>query len=214
VNRYVDETFAGHDPVLAKTLDASAAGGLPDIQIGAAQGKFLQIMARTTGAKRILEIGTLGGYSTIWLARGLAPDGSVVSLEIDPHRATVARANIDSAGLGPHVEVRVGAALESLRQLQSEGGAPFDMVFMDADEPNYVAYLEAILPMSRVGTLIVADNVVRQGDVADQATENPRAQGARLFNAAVAEHPRLMATLIPLVGENNLDGMVIALVIA
>jgi predicted O-methyltransferase YrrM len=213
VNRYVAETFALNDPVLEEILRSTESAGLPDIQIGPEQGRFLEIMARLVGAKRIVEIGALAGYSTVWLARGLGDGGTLISLEIDPARAALARQNVERAGLADRVDVRAGPALESLQMLAAEGGAPVDLVFMDADEPNYVAYLELVLNMSRPGTLVIADNVIRDGDVVDPQTSNARAQGARQFNEVVAGHPRLLATLIPLVGETNLDGMAVAVVV-
>jgi predicted O-methyltransferase YrrM len=213
VDRYIDQVFGLDDPVLVEALRDAAAAGLPSIAVSAAQGKFLQIMARAIGARRILEIGTLAGYSTIWLGRALGPGGRLISLEIDAVRAGVARANIARAGLSESVEVRVGPAIESLRQMIATGAGPFDMVFMDADEPSYVDYLEAALRLSHRGTLIVADNVVREGAVIDAVSAEARVQGARRFNRALAADERLTATVIPLVGENSSDGLAIALVV-
>jgi caffeoyl-CoA O-methyltransferase len=210
VEQFVEVQFSLTDPALDNAIAAAGAAGLPQIQISAAQGRFLQIMALAVGARRILEIGTLGGYSTIWLGRALKADGELLSLEIDPARAEVARSSIAAAGLAARVEVRTGPAIDSLRALIEGGAAPFDLVFIDADEPSYVSYLEAVLSLSRPGTLIVADNVVREGEVIDSATDNQRAIGARRFLDALAAEPRVEATVLPLIGKTSFDGMAIA----
>ncbi|MEA2675925.1 MAG: hypothetical protein QOJ81_66 [Chloroflexota bacterium] len=210
VERYTTDLFGLEDPALQTATDRAAAAGLPSIEISATQGRFLQILALVIGARRILEIGTLGGYSTIWLARALPSDGSLVSLEIDPARAEVARTSLANAGLGDVVKVRVGPAIESLRAMLASGEAPFDLAFIDADEPSYVDYLEAVLLLSRPGTVIVADNVIREGEVTNAATTNLRAIGARRFLEALARESRVDATVVPLAGETSYDGMAIA----
>lgn len=210
VERYVADLFGLRDVAVEAALANAAKAGLPGIEISAAQGRFLQIMALTIGARRILEIGTLGGYGTVWLARGLPHDGLLISLEIDPARAEVARRSIAGAALEATVDVRVGPAIDSLHAMLAAGEPPFDLFFLDADEPSYVQYLDATLRMSRPGTLIVADNIVREGEVIEAHSTNPRAAGARRFLEALASERRVDATVIPLIGENSYDGMAIA----
>jgi predicted O-methyltransferase YrrM len=212
VDGYIEDLFVGRDDVLTATLADSTAGGLPPIAVAPNQGKLLMLLARLGHARSILEIGTLGGYSTIWLARGLEPDGSLITLELDQHHANVARKNLDRAGLGDRVEIRVGPALDSLEQLQREGAGPFDLVFIDADKNNYPVYLESALPLSRAGTLIIADNVVRNGAVADASSNDPLVVGVRRFNEMVARDPRLTGTIIQTVGSKGYDGLAFALV--
>jgi len=212
VDDYVEALFLPDDPVQAATLADSVAAGLPQIAVSPAQGKLLMLLAKACGARRILEIGTLGGYSAIWLARALPEDGRLVSLELEPKHAAVARANLERAGLAGHVDVRVGPALESLAHLAAEGGEPFDFVFIDADKPGYINYLEGALRLARPGALIVADNVVRQGKVLDPAAADASAQGARRFNDYLAAHPRLSAVVLQTVGSKGHDGFAIALV--
>lgn len=210
VDDYVRGLFAPPDAVLDEALRAAAAAGLPAINVSANEGTLLGLLARLVGAGRILEIGTLGGYSTIWLARSLAPGGRLVSLELDPAHADVARANLARAGLAGVAEVRVGAAQESLAQLAAEGGPPFDMVFIDADKPSYPDYLAWSLRLTRAGGLIVADNVVRGGAVADPAADDAGIQGVRRFNEMLAADPRVTATVIQTVGAKGYDGMALA----
>lgn len=210
VERYVADLFGLRDVAVEAALANAAKAGLPGIEISAAQGRFLQIMALTIGARRILEIGTLGGYGTVWLARGLPHDGLLISLEIDPARAEVARRSIAGAALEATVDVRVGPAIDSLHAMLAAGEPSFDLFFLDADEPSYVQYLDATLRMSRPGTLIVADNIVREGEVIEAHSTNPRAAGARRFLEALASERRVDATVIPLIGENSYDGMAIA----
>lgn len=213
----VDDYFAGlllpTDPVLDAALEASAAAGLPAIQVSSSQGKLLWLLARLQGARNILEIGTLGGYSTIWLARALPPDGHMVTLEADPRHAEVARSNLARAGLLERVEVRVGQALDTLPQIEMERFVPFDIVFVDADKENYPGYLAWTLKLVRRGSLIIADNVVRQGAVIDPASPDPRVQAVRQFSQLVATEPRLSATVIQTVGTKGYDGLMIALVV-
>src|ERR1700761_320717 len=173
VDSYSNETLLGEDPVLCDALEANAKAGLPQIDVAPNQGKLLQILAQMCGARRILEIGTLGGYSTIWLARAVAPGGRVVTLELNPAHAVVAESNIARAGLSDVVEIRVGPALESLQQLETEGAEPFDFIFIDADKPNNPNYLQWALKFSHPGTVIVGDNVIRDGEVADASSADP-----------------------------------------
>lgn len=212
VDTYITDLLLGTDEALAAALSDSAAAGLPDIAVSPAHGRLLTLLARATRARRILEIGTLGGYSAICLARGLAPDGQLVTLELKPAHATVARANVARAGLADRVVVRVGPAAESLAQLAAEGATPFDMVFIDADKPGYVAYLDGALRLSRPGTLIVADNVVRRGQVIDPDSEDANVQGVSRFNEALAANPRLSATIVQTVGVKGYDGLALAVV--
>ncbi len=212
VDTYIESLFLGDDPALEAALADSALAGLPTIAVSPAQGKLLMLLARATGARRILEIGTLGGYSAIWLARALPKDGRLVTLELNPKHADVARANVARAGLADRVEVRVGPAAQSLRQLAAEGVGPFDFIFIDADKPGYVAYLELALPLARPGALIVADNVVRDGRVTEPTLDDPNVTGAQRFNEALAAESRVDAVLLQTVGSKGYDGFAIALV--
>ena len=213
VDDYIGGLCLTPDAALEAALADSAAAGLPEIAVSPAQGKLLTLLARAIGARRILEIGTLGGYSAICLARALPADGRLVTLELSPLHADVARANLARAGLAERVEVRVGPAVVSLAHLAAEGTEPFDLVFIDADKPSYVAYLQGSLPLARPGTLIIADNVVRQGRVLDAASDDAHAQGARRFNEQLAADPRLSAVVLQTVGSKGHDGLAIALVI-
>jgi predicted O-methyltransferase YrrM len=214
VDRYITDLFVPRDAALDRVLDASTAAGLPPINVAPNQGKLLLVLARVLGARTILEIGTLGGYSTIWLARALPVDGRLITLETDPTHAGVARANIAHAGLADVVDLRLGPALDTLPQLAAEGRGPFDLIFIDADKPSYPEYLPWALELSRRGSLIVADNVVRDGAVVDEASADPRVQGVRRFNALLAAEPRVCATVIQTVGSKGYDGFAIALVTA
>lgn len=212
VDTYIESLFLGDDPALEAALADSALAGLPTIAVSPAQGKLLMLLARATGARRILEIGTLGGYSAIWLARALPKDGRLVTLELNPKHADVARANVARAGLADRVEVRVGPAAQSLRQLAAEGVEPFDFIFIDADKPGYVEYLELALPLARAGALIVADNVVRDGRVTDPTLDDPNVTGAQRFNEALAAESRVDAVLLQTVGSKGYDGFAVAVV--
>jgi predicted O-methyltransferase YrrM len=214
VDRYLNETLMGPDPVLEAALEANAAAGLPAIDVAPNQGKFLSLLAQIAGARRILEIGTLGGYSTIWLARALPPDGQLVTLELDPKHAEVALSNIARAGFSSLVDLRLGPALDSLAQLHAEHADPFDLIFIDADKPSYADYLLAALKLSRPGTLILADNVVRDGIIVDADTTDPAALGARHFLETLAADPRLSAAGIQTVGSKGHDGFAIARVLS
>jgi predicted O-methyltransferase YrrM len=212
----VDDYIAGHllgdDPVLDAVLQANAAAGLPAIDVSAVQGKMLHLLARGMGARRILEIGTLGGYSTIWLARALPQDGHLVTLELDSHHAEVARANLSRARLSDGVEVRVGPAAQALEAMVATGEAPFDFIFVDADKEGYPDYLRAAVGLSRPGTMIVFDNVVREGGILDPAHSDPRVQGTRALFEAMAAEPRLSATAVQTVGAKKWDGFALAIV--
>jgi predicted O-methyltransferase YrrM len=212
VDRYLTDLLVPPDPALEAALQDSAAASLPAINVSPNQGKLLHLLARLQGARAILEIGTLGGYSTIWLARALPAEGRLVTLESDARHAEVARANIARAGLTDVVELRLGPALETLPQLAAEGRAPFDLIFIDADKESYPDYLAWSLRLSRRGSLIVADNVVRKGAVLEPASDDPRVQGARRFNERLAAEPRVSATAIQTVGSKGYDGFALALV--
>jgi len=210
VDRYASDLLVRPEAALLAATEASHAASLPPISVSAPQGKFLMLIAQAIGAKRILEIGTLAGYSAIWLARALPPGGCVITLEKDPAHASVALANIARAGLGGTVEVRVGTALDTLTSMAKSAMPPFDLIFIDADKPSYPLYLPLAVALSRVGTLIVADNVVRKGAVIDAGSEDARVQGVRAFNDLVAKDPRLDATLLQTVGAKGYDGFTLA----
>lgn len=213
VDAYIVERLIPADAALGAALAANADAGLPSIDVSAAQGKMLHLFARMVGARRILEVGTLGGYSTIWLALALPDDGRLVTLEIDSHHAAVARANIDRAGVGDRVEIRIGRAIDTLAAMITAGETVFDFVFIDADKPSNVAYLEAVLALVSPGATIVIDNVVRSGAVTDASSADPAVQGTRALFDAVAAEPRLTATAIQTVGAKHWDGFLLARVI-
>ena len=213
LDAYVERLFVADDPVLAANLARAEAAGLPPIQVSPSQGKLLALLVRMTGARRVLEIGTLGGYSTTWLARGLAPGGVVVSLELDPRHAAVARTSLASVAPGVTIDLRVGPAAATLRAMADAGEAPFDVVFIDADKPGYPAYLELVLPLTRPGSVVLADNVLRDGRVIDEPPPDANAAGAAAFNAALATHPRLDAVIVPVIRE-YVDGLALAIVTA
>ncbi|MGE0281143.1 MAG: O-methyltransferase [Rhizobiaceae bacterium] len=212
VDTLVGRLVLGDDPGMTKALQRNTDEGLPAIDVSPAQGKLLHLLVKITGAKRILEVGTLGAYSTIWLARALPEGGKVVTLELEQHHADVARKNIADAGLAEKVEVIVGPAVESLKRLQGDKAGPFDFVFIDADKPNNVNYLTAALTLSRPGTVIVLDNVIRNGDVADETSADPNVQGAQAALKFIGSHPRLDGTAIQTVGAKGYDGFAIAIV--
>jgi predicted O-methyltransferase YrrM len=212
VDQYISELFKESDPVLDAALQTSREAGLPDIQVTPTQGRLLAILARSIQARKILEIGTLGGYSSIWLARALPPGGQLITLEANPKHAEVAGKNITRAGLEKAVEIRLGQALDTLPALLQEGRGPFDLVFIDANRENYSGYLDWALRLTHSGSLIIADNVVRKGAVADADTTDEGVLGVRRFNAALATEPRVTATAIQTVGSKGYDGFAIALV--
>jgi predicted O-methyltransferase YrrM len=214
VDRYVTDLFFEADPVLEAALASSAAAGLPAISVSPAQGKMLHLLALAQGARNILELGTLGGYSTIWLARALPAGGHLISLEVDPKHAELAQANIARAGLASMVEIRLGRALDTLPQLAAEGRGPFDLIFIDADKPGYSDYLPWCLKLARRGTMIIADNVVRKGEVANSASTDANVQGIRRFNQLLAAEKRVSTTVIQTVGSKGYDGLALILVTA
>ena len=206
VDDYFEETLIGQDQVLGRALERSRAAGLPDIQVASNQGKLLSMLARIHGAKRILEVGTLGGYSTIWLARALQASGSIVTLEFDPKHAAVARKTLEDANLANRVEIRVGRAAETLAAMVEAKEASFDFIFIDADKPSNPAYLDYAEKLSRSGTLIVVDNVIRNGAVSDPKSTDPNVFGVRTMIDQIAANPRLDATAIQTVGDKGYDG--------
>lgn len=206
VDRYIDDVLGTSDAALDAVLKACVEARLPPINVSPSQGKFLFILARAIGARRILELGTLGGYSTIWLARALPPDGRLVTIEVDPTHAAVARGNFVLAHLAHLIDLRVGSALDVLPQLARQPENRFDMIFIDANKENYAEYLEWSITLGHAGTLIIADNVVREGAVVDSHSEDSRVQGVRRFNAALASDSRVTATEIQTVGSKGYDG--------
>jgi predicted O-methyltransferase YrrM len=213
VDHYITQWFLPNDPVLDAALAANAVAGLPSIDVAPNEGKFLHLIALVRGGRRILEIGCLGGYSTIWLARALPAGGRLITLEADTKHAEIARSNIARAGLSELVDLRVGLALDILPLLQDEGVEPFDLIFIDADKSNNPEYLRWALKFSRPGSLIIIDNVVRDGAVIDENSSDPDIQGIRRLFEAVAAEPRLRATALQTVGRKGYDGFVFALVI-
>jgi caffeoyl-CoA O-methyltransferase len=210
IDGYIEHLFGTSDEVLEATLRDSRRGGLPEINVSPNQGRLLRLLVEVAGARRILEIGTLGGYSAIHLARGLPEDGELISLELDEHHADIARNNVERAGLSDIVEVRVGDAHRLLTDLIEIGEGPFDLVFIDADKEGYPDYLEASLRLVRPGSLILGDNTIRGGTVLDPQEKTARA--TRKFNRLVAEDPRLYGIVLPLIRE-RIDGMTIAKVV-
>jgi predicted O-methyltransferase YrrM len=212
VDDHLVATLLPPDEVLDAALADSTAAGLPPIQVAANQGKLLSLLVRIAGARRVLEVGTLGGYSTIWLARGLPDDGRLVTLELEEHNAGVARRNLERAGVGGQVEVRVGPAADTLAEMVAAGTEPFDLVFLDADKGGYPTYLARALDLSHPGTVIVADNVVRGGAVIDADTDDPNALGVQRFLATAAAEPRLDGTAVQTVGSKGHDGFALLVV--
>ena len=212
VDDYFTETIVAPDPALEEALAANAAAGLPSIDVSAPQGKLIHLLAKMTGARKALEIGTLGGYSTIWLASALPDGGRLITLERSARHAEVARRNVARAGFAGKVEIRTGAALETLPKIAAEGLGPFDFVFIDADKVSNAAYLEWALRLSRPGTAIVVDNVVRDGEVADARSADPDVIGVRRMFELMAREPRLSATAIQTVGAKGWDGFALAIV--
>jgi predicted O-methyltransferase YrrM len=214
VDRYLGELYVPAEDALTATLAANAAARLPAIAVSPMQGKLLQILARMVGARRILEIGTLGGYSTLWLAGALPADGRLITLELDARHATVARANFVRAGLADRIEVREGPALKSIEALHAEGADPFDFFFIDADKVNSPNYVTWALKLAHRGSVIVIDNVIRDGAIIDPNSRDPAVLGTRRLHDLLASEPRLSATAIQTVGDKGYDGFAIALVIA
>ena len=214
VDKYITDLLVPSDPALEAALHTSNAAGLPHIQVSPAQGKLLHLLARACGARQVLEIGTLGGYSTIWLARALPAGGRVVTLEADPKHAEVARANFSQAGLTGAIELRLGPALETLPKLAAQGRGPFDLIFIDANKSQMPEYFDWALKLARAGTVIIADNVVRDGAVLDASSGDADIQGVRRFNERLAAEKRVTATEIQTVGSKGYDGFAFAMVIA
>jgi predicted O-methyltransferase YrrM len=212
VERYLVDCVVPSDPIQEETLQANTVASLPGIDVAPNEGKLLYLLARIRGAKRVLEIGTLGGYSTIWLARALPPDGRLVTLEFDAKHAQVAAGNVARAGFSSMVEIRLGPALDSLAKLHAEGPGPFDFIFIDADKPNNPGYLDWSMKLSRPGTVIVVDNVVRDGAIADAKSADPSIQGTRRMFAMLAADLRLEATALQTVGSKGYDGFALAVV--
>jgi predicted O-methyltransferase YrrM len=212
----VDEYFGDHllksDAALDAILAANRKAGLPPIDVTPLQGKFLELLVRMSSARRVLEIGMLGGYSTAWMARALPSDGRVISLELEQRHADIARKNLESVNLSDRVEIRVGRAADSLQKLVAEKAAPFDLIFIDADKAGYPDYLDWSLKLSRPGTVIVADNVVREGAVIDPKSADPNVQGVRRFTEKLAAEPRLTATALQTVSSKKHDGLILAVV--
>ena len=209
VDDYIVDRLVDEDQALADALKANAANGLRPIDVSAAQGKFLHLLVRMSRAKRILEVGTLGAYSTIWMAKALPAGGTIVTLEYEPHHAEVARRNIARAGYSGRIEVRVGAAAETLPVLAAEKPEPFDFVFIDADKPNNTVYLDWAIRLGRPGTVIVLDNVVRDGQVANAESRDPNVLGSRGAFDLIAANPRLSATALQTVGAKGYDGFAV-----
>ena len=212
VDAYFASAFLPADPALESALESNAAAGLPAYDISPLQGQLLGVLVEAANARRVLEIGTLGGYSTIWLGRAVGPGGSVISLELEPAYAQVAAANVARAGLADRVSIRVGPATESLAGLVADGAEPFDVVFIDADKPNNCEYLAWALKLSRPGTMILVDNVVREGEVVDASSTDPEVLGARDAIALLAREPRVRAAAVQTVGVKGYDGFAIAIV--
>jgi predicted O-methyltransferase YrrM len=212
VDDYIVASLFEADPVLDAVLKANRDQGLPAIDVSAAQGKLLALLVRIRGAKKVLEVGTLGGYSTIWMARGLPKDGKVVTLELDPHHAKVARSNFERAGVSDKTDLRVGPALQSLAALVDENAGPFDLIFIDADKPNNPNYLASAMKLSRSGTVIVCDNVIRDGAVVKHNSGDANVEGARAAFSFIGGEKRLDGTAIQTVGAKGYDGFAIAIV--
>jgi len=212
VDAYLADTLLPRDDALTGALAASAAAGLPAIQVSPPQGRLLEMLARAIGARRILEIGTLGGYSTLWLARGITSGGKLITIEYDPKHADVARANFARAGRSSAIDLRVGAALELLPQLEREHAGPFNLIFVDADKVNLPDYFTWSVRLSRPGSLIVIDNVIREGEVVNAESADAAVQGVRRMNERIAKEPRVSATAIQTVGGKGYDGLAFVLV--
>lgn len=212
VDQYISDLLAPEDQVLKDTIKSIDEEGLPQISVTPNHGKMLQVMAILSNAKKILELGTLAGYSTIWLARALPENGQLITLEVDQHHSDVARKNIENAGLSDKVDFRVGKAMEILPQLIENNEGPFDLIFIDADKPPYTEYFEYALKLSRPGTVIICDNVIREGKVLDENTSDERVKGVQRFNKMLQQNKNVTATIIQTVGVKEHDGIAIAVV--
>lgn len=213
VDNYISDLFAQEDDVLQSTIRSLAVEGLPQHSVSANQGKFLQIMMLLCKAQKTLELGTLGGYSTIWLARALPENGKIISIELDPHHATIARKNIAKAGLEHKVDIITGKALDILPTWIKENAGPFDLIFIDADKPPYTEYFQYAVQLSRPGTIIICDNVIREGQVLDKNSTDEKVLGVQRFNKMLSENKKVIATILHSVGVKEYDGMAIAVVI-
>ena len=212
VDHYIADLLGAEDEALKATIQSLDKEGMPQFSVSANQGKFLQIMAMTCGAKRILELGTLGGYAAIWMARALPKDRKLITIESDPVHAAVAKDNIQKAGLSDLVEVRIGKAIDVLNKMISYKMSPFDLIFIDADKPPYTEYFEAALKLSRPGTLIICDNVIREGKVLDAKSDDDKVQGVQRFNQMLSKNTAVHATILQTVGSKEHDGMAVAVV--
>ena len=211
IDDYIEALFAAPDDVLRRNRARADGAGLPPINVSPTEGKLIYLVAKMTRARRVLEIGTLGGFSTTWLARALPYGGAIVSLEVNPRHAEIARANLEGVAPGVAIDIRVGDAQATLGSMAADGEEPFDLVFIDADKPSYPRYLDLALRLSRPGTVILADNVIRQGAVLEESHDDQNATGAKRYNRAIAEHPRLESIVLPIIRE-KVDGLAISLV--
>lgn len=212
VDNYISNLLAQEDSALTDSIKSLDEEGLPQHSVSANQGKFLQVMMMACNAKKVLELGTLGGYSTIWIAKALPENGKVISIEVDKHHSDVAQKNIDKAGLSEKVDLRVGKALDILPQIISENKEPFDMIFIDADKPPYTEYFEYALKLSRKGTIIICDNVIREGKILDKNSVDEKVQGVQRFNEMLGKNKEVTAIILQTVGVKEYDGMAIAVV--
>lgn len=212
VDKYIGDLLAPEDNALTDTIKSLNKEGLPQHSVSANQGKFLQVMMIACNAKKVLELGTLGGYSTIWLARALPDNGKVITIEVDKHHGAVAQKNIDNAGLSHKVDVRVGKALDMLPKIIETNEGPFDMIFIDADKPPYTEYFNYALQLSRPGTIIICDNVIREGKVLDEKSTDEKVQGVQRLNKMLSENKKVTATILQTVGVKEYDGIAIAVV--
>ncbi|MBB6330607.1 putative O-methyltransferase YrrM [Chryseobacterium sediminis] len=212
VDQYISNLVAPEDCFLQETIQSLDDASMPQISITPTQGKFLQVMMLMCKAKRILELGTLGAYSTIWMARAIPADGKVITIEYDPHHADIASRNIAKAGLSDQIDLRVGKAMDLLKELIAKNEDPFDFIFIDADKPPYTEYFELALELSHPGTVIVCDNIIREGKVLDENTNDERVKGVQRFNKMLASNPKVTATIMQTVGAKEYDGMAIAIV--
>ncbi|MBL7921598.1 MAG: O-methyltransferase [Bacteroidia bacterium] len=212
VDNYISDLLAKEDKALTDTIQSLDKEGLPQHSVSANQGKFLQVMMIACNAKKVLELGTLGGYSTIWLARALPDNGKVITIEVDKHHGEVAQKNIDNAGLSSKVDLRVGKAMDILPEIIKKNEEPFDMIFIDADKPPYTEYFNYALQLSRPGTLIICDNVIREGKILDKNSADEKVQGVQRLNKMLSENKNVTATILQTVGAKEYDGIAIAVV--
>lgn len=212
IDHYISDLLAPEDHILKDTIKSLDAAGLPQHSVSANQGKFLQVMMMACNAKKVLELGTLGGYSTIWLARALPIDGKIITIEVDAHHGKVAQQNIENAGLSDKVEIKIGKALNLLPQMVKEENEKFDMIFIDADKPPYTEYFKYALQLSRPGTIIILDNVIREGKVLDDNSQDEKVQGVQRLNKLLSNNKNITATILQTVGVKEHDGMAIAVV--